>query len=147
MPTLDTPYYRLQYEQEDELTFPAGLFGFANEKRFLLVEQEQLAPLLALQSLSTPPLCFLVVPLGLVVPDYTFAMGAEERDLLGIAGPTEGKYHRFGIVTIRRDGPSTVNLLAPVLVNLDSRRGCQALHADSGYSHAAPLTLQLEAAC
>ena len=44
------------------ITFPRGLPGFESETLFVSVERESSKPVLFLQSLVTPQLCFITLP-------------------------------------------------------------------------------------
>ena len=61
--TADTKYFGpVDYEADDLIRFPSGLFGFEDEKQFLLLPFEGSGgDLLCLQSLSTPSLSFVVM--------------------------------------------------------------------------------------
>jgi len=52
---------KLTYSDDGRMHFPVGLFGFEKEQWFLLIEQPGTRPLLFLQSLSTPELCFVTL--------------------------------------------------------------------------------------
>ena len=56
------------YEESNVLRFPAGLPGFEEERRFLSLEQPAHAPLVFLQSLTTPDLCFVALPASSIEP-------------------------------------------------------------------------------
>jgi flagellar assembly factor FliW len=139
-----TKYHgEMGYDEHAALHFPRGLFGFEAETRFLPIEQPPLRPLVFLQSLSTPDLCFLCLPVFVV--DRQYAVSVEQEDLTAVDLPTD-RQPRIGtdvlclaIVSIQPGGPTTANLLAPVLVNLQNSKAIQALSLDQRHSHQAPL--------
>ena len=55
---LQTKYFgRIEYDEDERLLFPAGLFGFEEEQEFLLLPFEGSAgSLLCFQSIRTPAL-------------------------------------------------------------------------------------------
>ncbi len=112
------------------LEFPHGIPAFETQTQFRLIERE---PLLFLESEATPDLSFLLLPVTLIDPEYRLAISAEDRETLG-AGP-ESRFLCLAVITAAEDSPPTANLLAPVVVNLDNRRGIQAVRSDSMYSH------------
>jgi flagellar assembly factor FliW len=130
----------LDYDVSSELDFPVGLPGFESEKRFILIENDALAPMVFLQSLATPAICFLTVPVQVVDPGYQIGMREEDHEQLGLdntaaAGP--GGVLALAILTAK--DTCTANLLAPVVVNMQRRMGVQAVRADARYSHQHPI--------
>jgi flagellar assembly factor FliW len=71
-------------ESNAELHFPNGLPGFEDQKRFVLLEKENLTPIVLLQSLQTPSLCFLAISVHAVDPGYQIGMTREDQLLLGV---------------------------------------------------------------
>ncbi len=131
------------YAADSVIEFPSGLPGFEKETRFLPIEQSVNKPLVFLQSLSPPEICFPTLPLHVVAPGYQISLSAEELSVLGFAEdppPAAGcDVLCLAIVALAEDRPPTVNLLSPVVVNWKTRRGVQSIQVDSGYSHEQPL--------
>ena len=123
------------------LEFPHGIPAFETERRFRLVDRE---PLLFLESESNPALSFLLLPVTLIDPDYQLALAAEDRALIDASAASP--LLCLAVITAAEDLPPTANLLAPVVVNLDSGRAVQAVRSDAMYSHKHPL-LSEEATC
>jgi flagellar assembly factor FliW len=153
MPTCSTKYNgEVVYSDDAALTFPRGLFGFESETRFLALEAPSLRPLVFLQSLATPDLCFLTLPVSVVCPDYKLSLAEEDLSLLGLQAGREpligpGRLC-LAIVTVQERQPTTANLMAPVVANLENRIAVQALVTQSGYSHRQEfLSPREEAAC
>jgi flagellar assembly factor FliW len=133
------------YEEASVLRFPAGLPAFEEEREFLLIEKPETAPILFLQSLRTPDLAFLTIPVGMVDPAYRPALEAEDAALVELpssrdveAGENVGC---LGIITIPEGGAPTVNLMAPIIINRSRRLGVQAIQCGAGYSHEHPLVV------
>jgi flagellar assembly factor FliW len=112
------------------LEFPNGIPAFETETRFRLTDRE---PLLFLESETNPELSFLLLPVALIDPDYRMAVSTEDRDAIGASDSS--RLMCLAVVTAAEDSPPTANLLAPVVVNLDSGRAVQAVRSDSVYSH------------
>jgi flagellar assembly factor FliW len=74
-----------------------------------------------------------------VDPGYEMGLIQDDRELLGLEGsrqPEAGpEVLCLAILTAPPDGPPTANLLAPVVINLATRVGVQAVRADARYSH------------
>jgi flagellar assembly factor FliW len=139
MPSVETKYFRrISYETEALIEFPKGLPGFEQRRLFLALQFEDSQPLVFLQSLEDPGLCFITLPILAIDPQYQLQIDNEDRDLVGLP---VGQPVRIGddvlclaVVSIRESGP-TANLLGPIVVNLRNRKAVQAVDAESGYSH------------
>jgi flagellar assembly factor FliW len=139
MPALETTRLGIiTYEEDSVLDFPRGLPGFENRRRFVAVRLPVNDPLVFLQSLEDPGLCFLTAPVKAVCPDYRMEVCSDDRELLGFPAerrPVPGReIWSLAVLCVRESGP-TANLLAPVVVNLENRRAVQAVNAVPGYSH------------
>lgn len=151
MPVLDTTRLgTISYGEDSVLEFPRGLPGFENRRGFVAVHLPASDPLVFLQSLEDPGLCFLTTPVAAVDPDYRLEIGAEDRELLGLPPdrrPAAGKdVLCLAVLSVRESGP-TANLLAPVVVNLRNRKAVQAVTAAAGYSHRHALCAEEAAVC
>ena len=143
MPDACTQHFGvLPYQEDEVLLFPDGLPGFENERSFLLVQQPATRPLLFLQSLSRPDLCFISLPILVVDPGYQTSITPE--DLARLDLPVD-RQPRIGpdvlclaLISIRENEFPTANLLAPVVVNLRARKAVQAIQ-EIGYSHQFPV--------
>jgi flagellar assembly factor FliW len=148
MPVVETKNFgRVEYAADTVIEFPRGLPGFESRRGFLPLHQSENDPLVFLQSLEEPALCFVTVPVLVVDPAYRLDAEAEDLALVGLppGRPRLGAdVLCLAVVSLREDGP-TANLLAPVVVNLANRRAVQAVSAACGYSHRHPLRAAEEA--
>jgi flagellar assembly factor FliW len=144
MPAFTTTYFgNLVSQPESVIEFPLGLPGFENEHRFVLVEQAINRPIVFLQSLSRPDLCFITLPVSLICSTYELCLGSEELGTLGLASPPPSPAGPdvlcLAVVTFSETGPPTANLLSPIVINWRTRVAVQSIPADSPYSHQHPL--------
>lgn len=149
MPQCQTKYHgELEYDERAALHFPRGVFGFEAETRFLPIEQSALRPLVFLQSLSTPDLCFISLPVFVVDPQYSLSLDPEELEAVGLPAERQpligSEVLCLAIVCIQKGGPTTANLLAPVVVNRQNSEAIQAVSLNQKHSHQAPLPLPSE---
>jgi len=140
MPHLVTRQFGpIEYREEAVMQFPHGLPAFEDQTRFLLLEKEGFSPIVFLQSLLRPDLCFLTLPVACIDPGYRLSAAREDLETIdleaGVLPAQDEKVLRLAILSVSEDRLTTANLLAPVLVNLTSRRGVQAVRLDSAYSH------------
>ncbi|MGB9605535.1 MAG: flagellar assembly protein FliW [Bryobacteraceae bacterium] len=133
----------IEYGWEAVFHFPAGLPGFEDEHEFVALEQAHVRPIVFLQSLRRPDLCFITLPVQTIEPGYRLSLSAEELRLLELPAERQPELGRevlcLAIVAVAEGQPPTANLLAPVVINLANRRAVQAIMSDSGYSHRHPL--------
>jgi flagellar assembly factor FliW len=144
VPIAETEHFgAITYIEDSVIEFPEGIPAFETERRFLLIERESSAPVVFLQSLQRPDLLFLTLPASAIDPSYHGCVPAEDLERLGLPSgryPEEGsQVLTLALVTVREDRSATANLMAPVIVNLATRRALQSVQPDSGYSVAVRL--------
>ena len=138
MKILTRQFGPVDYEQAAALEFPVGLPGFEGLRHFVLVERTTLAPIVFLQSLDAPDVCFPTTPVQSIDPRYQLALTPEDRRQIEL-DECHDEILCLSILSAPENGPLTANLLAPVVVNPRTRRGIQAIRIDSRYSHQHPL--------
>jgi flagellar assembly factor FliW len=151
MPTFDTKYFgTVSYQAGAVVEFPLGLPGFEEQRRFLALHDENTKPLVFLQSLADAGLCFITLPVGCVDAEYRLRVSDEDLSQLGF---TAGYQPEIGteiacliVISLQETGP-TVNLLAPVIINLHSLKAVQAIAPESDYSHQHPLVASETVPC
>jgi len=149
MPLVETKYFKtLSYLEESAFDFPLGLPAFENEKRFVPIELPAHAPLLFLQSLARQDLCFLAFPILVVDRDYQLALSREDLDTLDLdtdSQPQLGSEILVLVLISLHDGFSaSANLMAPIVVNVKTRRAVQSVRQDAVYSHQHPISPKAE---
>ena len=140
MPSVETKYFGiLSCREEEVFEFPHGLPGFEEETRFVLIELPENAPLVFLQSLRQPALCFLAFPILVADREYRLAVSAEDLAALQFEHGRQPELGREALVlallSLHDRFSPTANLMAPVVLNLKTRRGLQAIRQDRIYSH------------
>src|SRR4051794_14952186 len=147
MPHCTTKYFGpISYEESSVLHFPSGLPGFENERRFLSLEQPAHQPLVFLQSLTMPELCFVALPAPAVDPAYKLEMEEADLELLGAESGVSDDLLKLALVTITESG-MTANLFAPIVINTKNLRAVQAISPNQRYSHVHALSETWETVC
>lgn len=119
----------IEVQEEVIYSFSKGLPGFDDEHQFALIPWED-TPFLYLQSLQQSELSFLLVNPFLFSPGYSFELPEADREELEIRDQVEV----YSMVTIHTQvNRSTMNLLAPVVLNPENRTGKQVVLHQSGY--------------
>jgi flagellar assembly factor FliW len=139
----------LEYEEESVLEFPDGIPAFEQEKRFLALRQPINHPLVFLQSLSNPNLCFVTLPVQAAYPRYRLRIAPEDLTALGLAPNRQPAIGRdvlcLTIVSVEENAAPTANLLAPIIVNLKTQCARQVIQSESNYSYRQPLPVPEDA--
>jgi flagellar assembly factor FliW len=143
----ETEYFGLvEFDEQTVLEFPCGLPAFESERRFLVLEPPATAPLVFLQSLQTPGLVFMTIPIRMILPDYRLAgLGGEDLEVLG--GDASQPELILAILTFQPGRRITANLMAPIVVNTGTRKAVQVIQAESGYQIDYPLASQGDQKC
>ncbi|MBI2688809.1 MAG: flagellar assembly protein FliW [Acidobacteria bacterium] len=144
MPSISTKQFGIvQFAEEDVFEFPNGLPGFEGERRFLCIERPALRPVVFLQSIEHAELCFITLPARSVDPRYELEVAPEERTILGLATGETSFWDQslacLAIVCLPSEGTPTANLLGPVVLSRETRKGVQAVRDDCRYSALTPL--------
>lgn len=122
-----------------EIVFEAGLIGFPDAHRFLLVRlDESTDDVFELRSLDDPELGFVTVAPAAFFPDYAPEIDDATADQLGLHRAEDALV--LAVVTLGDSGAqATANLLAPVVVNQHTAHGCQAVLSEQSWPLRAPL--------
>ena len=147
MPRLTSKYFgELDYSADDAFQFPDGIPAFEDQTGFVFIDQPQTHPLVFMQSLGDPGVCFITVPVLVADPKYHPDLSPEDLALRGLSPeppPQPGlDILCLSLVTVSEHADPTVNLASPIVLNLRNRKGVQAILPSSGYSLRQPLLAQ-----
>ena len=125
---LQTKYFGVLECPEDHiLHFSRGLFGFEEERRFVLIPFEGSGgSLLCFQSAETPALAFTAVNPFFLKPDYAPVLADEELAELGVEQSEELCFYAL-CATRNPVSESTVNLRCPVVINDQTQQAVQVI--------------------
>jgi flagellar assembly factor FliW len=123
------------------ITFAMPMPGIPDLRNFVLVQLDECALLFSLTSIDTPQLRFVVVPPAPFFPDYAPEIDIDSLSALGT--PRDKMDRLLVLLVISAGGPSpsdaTANLLAPIVVDPDTRRAVQLVLTGSDLPVRAPL--------
>lgn len=115
LPRLGTCTYR----ETEVLTFPWGLPGFPNCRRFLVLAVEAHENVLWLQSLDDVKVALPIADPWHFFPDYDPRLPAFARVSLELTRAED--FSVLAVLVIPESGTPTMNLLAPIIINLKTR--------------------------
>jgi flagellar assembly factor FliW len=126
-----------------EITFPAGLPGFPDARRFRIEPWGPgETPFVLMTSVDDPDVGFVLVAPWVFYPEYEFDLDDATAERLGIHEPEDAVV--LTVVTLReRPEDATVNLLGPIVVNRHTHEAAQVVLPTSGYSVRAPLAVAI----
>jgi flagellar assembly factor FliW len=117
--------------QEEIITFPEGLIGLENYRRFVLKTLPEQTVFKVLQSLDDEEFAVVVTSPFWFVPDYAFELTGGYQAQLGGTEDIE----LFVTITLAPDlADMTANLLGPVIISRQTGKGYQILASDKDYT-------------
>lgn len=132
----------LDLNDGDLIRFPAGIIGFPAERGFVLLTRRERSSVGWLQSTMTPWFALPVVSVSALAGDYSTASVEGSVAELGI----EFKPQTCAIMVVLHVATApnrpTVNLVAPIIINSETRVGAQLLIEGSTYSTQEPFVLR-----
>lgn len=121
--------------QDDAIiTFPHGLLGFEDVRKFTLINIGDDIPFTYLQSVDLGELAFVVTNPFVFYPEYEFELSEIIKQELDIEKPEDVVL--VSMVTIKNGElkDATINLLAPIIINVRTTVGKQIILHDSTYN-------------
>ena len=125
------------YTVDDVVRFPEGIPGFEHLHDYLVITRDECTPFVFLAALDDPEVALPLLPLALAAgPEGAGDVHALLRQPAGL-GDTLACYT---VVSIGPDAREViVNLRAPVVIDLDARRGSQVIVPDETLPVSAPI--------
>lgn len=120
-----------------EVTFPDGLPGYEDHRRFVLVASPSLEPFTLVRGLQEHAPAFLAIDPRAIDPDFTLDLRPADFDRLGTTADRPLLW--LAMVSAPAGEPATVNLRAPLVISPDSMRGVQLVREDAAYRFDHPL--------
>lgn len=129
----------VQIESASIIQFPQGIPAFEEEKEFVVIPLGAQSPFVTLQSVKTPSVGFMAVYPYHFKEDYTFDL--EQEDLQQLKIEKSEDVLVYAILTLKDTlENSTMNLLAPVAINVKKQIGKQVvLHENAEHPLRYPL--------
>ncbi len=119
----------IEVSEEKIITFPGGIIGFPDMKKFTLIYDEEKgtnAGIRWMQSLDEPCFALPVMDPQLVKEDYNPEV--DDELLKNIGGITTENVLVLVTVTVPSDlTKMSVNLQGPIIINVDALKACQVI--------------------
>jgi flagellar assembly factor FliW len=129
--------------QADIITFPEGLLGFANLRRFVLLDDPNDEIFAWLQSCELAEVAFPVLEPELFAADYKITISKTDMESLKLSSMERVRF--FSIITIPEDATQmTANLKAPIVINVPERMARQCVLQDNDLAIREPIFSKLQ---
>lgn len=126
--------------------FVVPIIGYEKESKFALIEHKENSAFRWLQSVTSPEVAFAVTVPGFFGIDYSFELPEITQEELEIKEAED--ILSLNIVIIPHENPrkSTVNLLAPIIINIKNNKAGQIILNNNDFPVDYPL-FEKEAVC
>ncbi len=119
-------------EEDSVITLPDGILGLEENRRFVMLEQEDRTPFKWMQSLDDGDIAFVVADPFELFTNYEVEIG--DDDLSSLGATVAEDIDLICLLTISGDiKEMTANLLAPIAVNVKAKMGKQLILTNSSY--------------
>lgn len=129
----------IDIEENRIFNFALPIIGFDNLKQFVILDPNKETLFKWLQSVEDPALAFPIISVSALEIDYTIDLPDNVVEILKITNVESLLV--MNITSIPQDDPrgTTINLLAPLIFNLDNQTAGQVVLSGSGYDISYPM--------
>ncbi len=129
----------ISIEENRIFNFVMPIIGFDKLTKFVILEPNKDSLFKWLQSVEDPALAFPIISVSSLAFDYTIDLQDNVVDALGIKSAENVLV--MNITSIPQDDPkgTTINLLAPLIFNIENQTAGQVVLSGSGYDISYPM--------
>ncbi|MEN3043198.1 MAG: flagellar assembly protein FliW [Fervidobacterium sp.] len=113
--------------ENEVLFFPEGIPGFESLKKFAIISLEETRPIFWLVSLEDETVALPIIDPWIVEEDYEVELSQNELQILKIEDPNDLVVWCVVTIPIGKPEETTVNLKAPIVINLKNGIGLQVI--------------------
>ncbi|CAM2009489.1 flagellar assembly protein FliW [Acanthopleuribacter pedis] len=107
-------------------TFDKGIPGLLGIHRYTIIESEETDPIRWLQACDKPYISLMMLEPAMIDPDYSIQLTDEQMKQLD-NGPVEAVFMYVLVVVPDNARDMTANMLAPIVLNHQTRKGVQVV--------------------
>lgn len=136
---IETKYFgEMEIDSNKIITFPEGILGLEALKKYMIFEMHENPKFQWLQSLDQAEICFLLVNPWDFLKGYEMDISDEELESINVESIEQIAV--YNIVTLAEDiAKSTVNFLAPLIVNAHTKVAAQIVLREDKYHTKHPI--------
>ncbi|HEU24293.1 MAG: flagellar assembly protein FliW [Mesoaciditoga sp.] len=121
--------------EENVINFKNGIPGFENLRKFAVISLAETEPIKWLVSLEDKNIALPVVDPWIAFSDYSINLNQSVLDEL--ENPAKEHVLVFCVISLKE--PVTINLIAPIIINLEKGIGMQVILEGTNYSVKEPI--------
>lgn len=132
---IKTKYFgEVEIDADKVIRFEEGIFGFEDQKEFTILYEgaEESNPFCWLQSVHETYVCLPLIDPLIWFPEYQPELADEELLKLGELDASALSLYTVTVVPENLE-EMTTNLMAPIVVNLSTKKGAQIVTSDEQY--------------
>lgn len=138
-----TRFGQVEIKNEDILTFAEGLLGFADLKKFVLLDDPSDEIFAWLQSCDASAIAFPLLEPEIFSDTYNVTMSKSDMEALKVKEQKDAHY--FSIITIPEDPTQmTANMKAPIVINMKEKLARQCVLQDNNLAIREPIFKKLQ---
>jgi flagellar assembly factor FliW len=123
---------KLEIVKDDIFTFSQGIPGFESLRQFVIIQPDTEVPFSYLQSVEQGEVSIIITNPFLFYPDYELQLNDKTQEELHIKQEKDVLVWST-VSVIERIQEATINLLAPIVVNVEKKLGKQVILHGSSY--------------
>lgn len=120
----------IDIDEKDVIYFPSGIPGFDELTKFVILDFEDNKSFRCLQSVEDMNVCLLIITPWEQFNEYSIELSDDEIHELNLSSEKEAMV--YNIITVRED-KITVNLAAPIVINVIKGVGKQIILSNTNY--------------
>lgn len=133
----------IEVDEVEFINFNHGIPGFENTRRYIILKQSADSPFFIMQSTENPQLAFILLELERVAPGYAIDLSDDIVNELKLAQPQDAV--AYAVVVLPEElSQATVNLAAPIIINVKEKQGKQIILNHPVYSMKHPLFAKVQ---
>lgn len=138
-----TRFGDVKIQNEDLLSFPEGLLGFQDLRKFVLLDDPNDDIFAWLQSCELPSIAFPILEPEIFNHNYATALTKNEIEFLKLKSDQKPLF--MNIITIPDDPTQmTANIKAPIVINSAEKIARQCVLQDNSYAIREPIFVKLQ---
>jgi flagellar assembly factor FliW len=131
---LGTRFGAIDFLDEDVVSFPDGLIGFSWLKSFVLLSHKPDSPFRWLQSVDEPAIAFLLTDPNAYLESFSPEITPTDVKALRLSPTTAHLVYTTASIPGGEIEEMTLNLAAPIVLNLEERIGRQVVLEGDAYN-------------
>lgn len=132
----------VEVDEKKVISFRDGVPGLEDYKQYVILNSQESYPVVWMQSIEEPEVCLPVLDTFSAVPDYAFNISDEEATELDLSGPEALHVMSVAVIPENVEG-MTINLAAPIIVNMETGQAKQIILGGGEYNVRYPIFADL----